>query len=72
MWFRIQDIDIDTCKAFAVSNATVGLTALLLLTNSKKRSKLSIKTCNKIRNEALYGMRSEYWKEKRRRKNMSK
>lgn len=37
--------DIITCKAVAVSNATVGLTALLRFKNSKTRSILSIRTC---------------------------
>ena len=36
-------LDNITCKAAAVSNATVGLTSLLLRKNSKKRSQLSIK-----------------------------
>lgn len=39
--------NVITCNAVAVSKATVGLTALLLLTNSKKRSQLSFKTCKK-------------------------
>lgn len=35
---NIQFVANITCKAVAVSNATAGLTALLLFTNSKKRS----------------------------------
>lgn len=41
---KIKCKQIDTCKAVAVSNVTVGLTALLLLTNSRKRSMLSFNT----------------------------
>lgn len=42
-------LDNITCKAAAVSRATVGLTSLLLLKNSKKRSQLSIKICTQIK-----------------------
>lgn len=44
---RFKYKDIITCKAVAVSNATVGLTALLRFKNSKTRLILSIKTWSK-------------------------